>query len=78
MELGEHKIRVNSINPSVILTEMAQKLPQNDNFMTRTPLKRIARIDEVVNAILFTLGDECPIMTGNFLTIDGGYSISAN
>ncbi|XP_035712633.1 L-xylulose reductase [Folsomia candida] len=78
VELGEHKIRVNSINPSVILTEMAQKLPQNDNFMTRTPLKRIARIDEVVNAILFTLGDECPIMTGNFLTIDGGYSISAN
>ncbi|CAL8100463.1 unnamed protein product [Orchesella dallaii] len=77
-ELGEHKIRVNSVNPTAIWTEMAKKLPHNDGFMRRTPLKRIARVDEVVNTVLFVLGDDCPMMNGSFLTIDGGYSVCAN
>lgn len=77
-ELGEHKIRVNSVNPTAIFSKMAMTLPHNEGFMRRTPMKRIAQVDEVVNTVLFVLGDKCPMMSGSFLTVDGGYSVCAN
>lgn len=77
-ELGEHKIRVNSVNPTAIYSKMAMTLPHNEGFMRRTPLKRIANVEEVVNTVLFALGDQCPMMNGSFLHVDGGYSVCAN
>jgi len=77
-ELGAHKIRVNSVNPTIILTDMGKDLwsdPAKANpILNRIPLGRFAETDEVVNAILFLLSDKSSMTTGTTFYIDGGYS----
>jgi L-xylulose reductase len=76
-ELGVHKIRVNSVNPTIILTDMGKDLwtdpAKAGPVLSRIPLGRFAETEEVVNAILFFLSDKSAMTTGTTLLIDGGY-----
>jgi len=42
-------------------------------MLTRTPLRRLGRPDEVAELALYLLGDKAAFMTGSVHTIDGGY-----
>ncbi|XP_005407282.1 PREDICTED: carbonyl reductase [NADPH] 2 [Chinchilla lanigera] len=80
MELGPHKIRVNSVNPTVVLTAMGKKVTADPEFSRkmkeRHPLRKFAEVEDVVNSILFLLSDRSASTTGSGIMVDGGYLAS--
>ncbi|NWH55071.1 DER reductase, partial [Fregata magnificens] len=80
MELGPHKIRVNTVNPTVVMTDMGRinwSDPQKSAAMiNRIPLGKFAEVDDVVNSVLFLLSDKSAMTTGSSLMVDGGFLVS--
>lgn len=78
LELGPHGIRVNSVNPIVTLTPMADKAwsdpAKAEPMLARIPLGRFAQPGEVAAAIAFLLSDDAAMIHGTTLTVDGGFS----
>ena len=78
LELGPHNIRVNSVNPTVIMTPMSAwywARPEVEGpFLEAMPLGRWATEDEIAAPIVFLLSDAASMITGVTLPIDGGYS----
>ena len=77
LELGKFNIRVNSIHPGLIDTDMMQEVPyiqagKLDRVLKSIPLGRTARADEVAQMALFLASDESSYCTGSEFTIDGG------
>ncbi|MBN3280165.1 DER reductase, partial [Polyodon spathula] len=77
LELGPHKIRVNSVNPTVVMTAMG-RISWSDPMkagpmMSRIPLGKFAEVEDVVNAILFLLSEQSAMITGATLPVDGGF-----
>lgn len=76
-ELGRYNIRVNSIHPGLIDTEMMQDLPyvqagKLERVVKTIPLGRTATALEVANLALFLACDESSYCTGSEFTVDGG------
>ena len=76
-ELGPRKIRVNSINPGMIITEgaVAGGYTEGDmrkTFESLTPLGRIGQTEDVAPAAVFFASDESKWITGETLLIAGG------
>lgn len=80
MELGPHKIRVNSVNPTVVLTDMGKKVSADPEFARklkeRHPLRKFAEVEDVVNSILFLLSDRSASTSGGGILVDAGYLAS--
>ena len=76
-ELGLSGIRVNSVAPGVIMTDMNSTLSEDDlkALADETPLGRIGEPDEVAKAIYFLTSDESSFITGQTLSVDGGFVI---
>jgi L-xylulose reductase len=78
LELGKHGIRVNSVNPTVVMTPMSAWYWGREDvegpFLAAMPLGRWATEDEIAAPIVFLLGDGASMITGVSLPIDGGYS----
>ncbi len=72
-------IRVNALAPGWIATPMTQALrddPARENaILSRTPMGRWGRPEELVGPALFLAGEGASFVTGAVLTVDGGYSI---
>ena len=74
-ELGPSGIRVNVINPGVIVTEMTETdVPIVGKFVEGVPLKRDGRPEEVAACALFLASDEASFVNGHNLVVDGGYT----
>lgn len=75
LELGHLGIRVNSIHPGAIDTDMAREgLAQVEgNPLARLPLGRIGRPEEVARMALFLASDEASYSTGAEFLVDGGW-----
>lgn len=77
LELGPYQIRVNSVNPTVVMTEMGRigwSDPGKAKAMTsRIPLGKFAEVEDVVNSILFLLSDKSAMTNGVTLPVDGGF-----
>jgi 3-oxoacyl-[acyl-carrier protein] reductase len=73
-ELGHRQIRVNSIAPGYLETEMTHGLSaeQKDQIVRRTPLGRLGRPADVVGPVRFLLSDAAAFITGQVLVVDGG------
>lgn len=75
-ELGPYQVRVNSVNPTVVWTDMGRRIwsaPEKQaTLLNKTPLARFCEIHEVIEPILFLLGSESSMITGVCLPIDGG------
>ncbi|GFW78682.1 hypothetical protein TNCV_4261051 [Trichonephila clavipes] len=83
LDFGPYNIRVNSVNPTAVRTRMAEKegLFDKDNefaktTVNRTPLRRFAEPEDVVNPVLFLLSDKAAMVTGITMPIDGGLNIN--
>lgn len=78
LELGRYGIRVNSVNPTVVMTEMSAfywgRPDVGPPFLEQMPLGRWATEDEIAAPICFLLSDDASMITGVSLPIDGGYS----
>lgn len=73
-ELGARGIRVNSVAPGYLETDMSSSLSnaQLQQIKRRTPLGRLGKVDDIVGAIQFLLSPASKFITGQTLVIDGG------
>jgi L-xylulose reductase len=78
LELGKYGIRVNSVNPTVVMTPMSKwywgRPDIEGPFLDAMPLGRWATEDEIAAPIVFLLGDGASMISGVALPIDGGYT----
>jgi 3-oxoacyl-[acyl-carrier protein] reductase len=76
-ELGSWGIRVNSVAPGYLRTEMSEtlKAEQLEKILRRTPLGRLGVPEDVVGPVKFLLSDESAFVTGQVLTVDGGITV---
>jgi NAD(P)-dependent dehydrogenase (short-subunit alcohol dehydrogenase family) len=79
LELASRKIRVNSVSPGPVATEIMNKLGLDksveQHMISSIPLARLGRPDEVADLILFLSGDNASFITGSNFLIDGGQSV---
>jgi L-xylulose reductase len=78
LELGKYGIRVNSVNPTVVMTEMSAfywgRPEIGEPFLKAMPLGRWATEDEIAAPIVFLLSDGASMISGVSLPIDGGFT----
>jgi 3-oxoacyl-[acyl-carrier protein] reductase len=76
-ELGDRRIRVNSVAPGYLETEMTHGLSdaQKQQIVRRTPLGRLGQPHDVAGPVLFLLSDAAQFITGQTLVVDGGITI---
>lgn len=77
-ELAPHKINVNTLSPTVVLTPMGEKAwrgEKGEAMKTLIPLGRFAYTDEIAAAVLFFASNGSDMITGADLMIDGGFTI---
>lgn len=78
MEWAPHKINVNCISPTVILTELGKKAwagKVGEDMKKLIPVGRFGYPEEVAAAALYLVSDAASLITGENLLIDGGYTI---
>jgi NAD(P)-dependent dehydrogenase (short-subunit alcohol dehydrogenase family) len=78
VEAAPHNVQVNAICPTVVLTEMGQKLwsapDRRDPFIARTPLGRFGDPVEIADLALYLASPASDLMNGEIVMIEGGYS----
>ena len=77
IDLAPRRIRVNSVHPGPIDTEMLKvRTPeQNQQRLKLVPMKRMGTAEEVASLVLFLLSDESGYVTGAEVAIDGGATL---
>ena len=78
VELARHQIRVNSILPGWIVTEMTERAVGNEKFaaavLPRIPARRWGTIDDFGGIAVYLASDASGYTTGEQFVIDGGYT----
>lgn len=78
-EWAERGVRVNTVAPTYVDTVMSNRSFNDPTrfpiWMENTPMKRVARADEIASAILFLASDAASAMTGAVVVVDCGYTI---
>jgi NAD(P)-dependent dehydrogenase (short-subunit alcohol dehydrogenase family) len=78
IELGPHRIRVNTLAPTFIDTPMTRPFFENETFRTsvvsKIKLGRIGAVGDVMGPVVFLASDASALMTGSSLVVDGGWT----
>jgi len=78
-EWAEHGIRVNSVSPGYIGTEMTKlgmRTPGwGETWLAMSPMRRLGEPVDVARAVLYLASDAAAFATGTDLIVDGGYTI---
>lgn len=80
IEWSQRGVRVNAIAPGVFRTPLNEKLldetERGREFLLRTPMKRFGKVDELAGAAIFLASDAASFVSGEILTVDGGFLAS--
>jgi len=80
VELARHGVCVNAIAPGFFPTPLNEELldqtPRGREVLTRTPMRRYGKLDELVGAAVFLASESASFITGQILAVDGGYLAS--
>jgi NAD(P)-dependent dehydrogenase (short-subunit alcohol dehydrogenase family) len=78
LELGRYGIRVNAVNPTVVMTPMSAwywgRPDIEGPFLEQMPLGKWATEDDIAGPVVFLLSDAAGMISGVSLPIDGGYT----
>lgn len=83
LECAKAGIRVNNVNPGIIDTEMFRRFGNPDDpndavvqaFTHHIPLKRLGSSEEVAEAVVWLCSDAATYITGETISVDGGFAI---
>lgn len=77
-ELGDHGIRVNTICPTFIETDLTAKSLEDASFRKlvtdKIALGRIGQVEDVMGAVVYLASDASSLVTGSALVVDGGWT----
>ena len=80
LEWGPKGVNVNAIAPGVFPTALNEKLlngtPRGQEFLTRIPLKRFGKVEELAGAAVFLASEAASYVNGEILAVDGGFLAS--
>jgi NAD(P)-dependent dehydrogenase (short-subunit alcohol dehydrogenase family) len=78
IELGAHNIRVNTVCPTFIETELTSKNLSDPEFrswvLSKIKLGRLGRIEDIMGPVVFLASDAAALVTGASLMVDGGWT----
>lgn len=74
LELADYGIRVNSVAPGIIETNMSRDriIKYMDSYLAKIPLKRIGKPEDIANSVTFLASDMSDYITGQILHVNGG------
>ncbi|MCT1902890.1 SDR family NAD(P)-dependent oxidoreductase [Oceanobacillus sojae] len=78
IELGPKGIRVNSIHPGVIQTNMASSSNLNINEADAIPLRRLGQANDIAQVAAFLASDESAYCNGAEIVVDGGLTLGTD
>lgn len=79
VEWAKYNIRVNSIAPGYILTDLLEPGMGSDwarQWIEATPMKRVGQTSELAGIALYLASEASTYTTGSIFTVDGGYSLT--
>lgn len=78
LEWGQHAVRVNSLAPGFILTDLTEKLWSDPTMQAwneaNAPLGRLGQPEDMIGTAVFLASKASAFMTGQTLYVDGGFS----
>lgn len=83
LEVASRGVRVNAVNPGVIITEVHKRAGMDDkkyeDFLehskTTHAMGRVGTVEEVADTIIFLASESSSFITGQTLAVDGGRSV---
>lgn len=78
LELAPHNIRVNTVAPTFIETDMTRPMLEDPGFkssvLSKIKLGRLGRAEDVTGAVIFLASRASSMMTGTSIVVDGGWT----
>jgi len=78
IELGPHNIRINTICPTFILTELTQPTFEDPDkrawILDKIKLGRVGTVEDIMGAAVYLASDAAALVTGTAVIIDGGWT----
>ncbi len=88
LEVGPHNVNVNALHPGIVAGDRMDKLcrekarkrgwtPEQvyQEYVDEMALRRVTVAQDIANAVLFLVSDESQNMTGQSMTVDGGWDV---
>ena len=88
LEAGPHNVNVNALHPGIVAGDRMDKLcrekakkrgwtPEqvHQEYVNEMALRRVTVSQDIANAVLFLVSDESKNMTGQSMTVDGGWDV---